>query len=138
MAAKNSTGAGAPSKKGTPPADTKWPKKDRVDACAKLPPEIAGEINPIEPQPKEEGSVAKPIGEDLAAKEVESTPANSWLMRSQIQTFAKGALVGLVIGSLLGPIGLIAGPLIGGLLIYGMAKYDAVKADKASKKKEGD
>jgi len=77
------------------------------------------------------------LGPDAVAKEVPDTVANSWFMRGQIQTFAKGALIGLVLGSLFGPLGLIIGPLIGGALFYGMAKYDAVKADKASKKQEG-
>lgn len=40
----------------------------------------------------------------------------------------KGALIGLVIGSLFGPVGLVAGPLIGAALFYGIAKYDASKA----------
>lgn len=79
------------------------------------------------------GRINQGLGPDAVAKEVEDTPANSWFMRSQIQTFAKGALIGLVLGSLFGPIGLIAGPLIGGALFYGMEKYDAVKADKKEK-----
>lgn len=79
------------------------------------------------------GRINQGLGPDAVGKPVEDTPANSWFMRGQIQTFAKGALIGLVIGSLFGPIGLIAGPLIGGALFYGMAKYDAVKADKKEK-----
>lgn len=78
------------------------------------------------------------VDADLASKtkEVPDTVANSWLMRGQIQTFAQGALIGLVIGSLFGPIGLIAGPLLFGALMYGMQKYDAVKADNAAKKEK--
>lgn len=75
----------------------------------------------------------KPNGPDATAKEEESTVANSWLMRTQLQTAAKGSLIGLVIGSLFGPIGLIAGPLLGAALFYGMQKYDAVQAAKKEK-----
>lgn len=79
------------------------------------------------------GRINQGLGPDAVGKPVEDTVANSWFMRGQIQTFAKGALIGLVLGSLFGPIGLIAGPLIGGALFYGMQKYDAVKADKKEK-----
>lgn len=79
------------------------------------------------------------VDQDLASKmkpKEEDTVANSWLMRTQIHSFVQGSLIGLVIGSLFGPIGLIAGPLIGGALMYGMQKYDAVKADRAEKKEK--
>lgn len=77
------------------------------------------------------------VDQDLASKmkpAEEDTVANSWFMRTQLQTALQGGLIGLVIGSLFGPIGLIAGPLIGAGLLYGMQKYDAVKADNKKKK----
>ncbi len=120
--------------------DDKWPQ----DACRKNTPDVATTINPTGPKkPTVEGEVAnlinnKPTGADDANTKVPDTVANSWFMKGQIQTFVKGSLIGLVIGSLFGPIGLILGPLIGGALLYGMQKYDAVKADKDSKKQPGD
>lgn len=67
-------------------------------------------------------------GED---KEIQPPKPNTWITKPLIQRAFCGALIGLLIGSLFGPIGLIAGPLIGAALFYGMAKYDAVKAAAA-------
>lgn len=102
---------------------------------------LAGKTPVSNPNPNRgSSSSVPPLGDDsdLAsrAKEVPDTVANSWFMRTQLQTALQGGLIGLVIGSLFGPIGLIAGPLIGGALLYGMQKYDAVKAEKAKNKEK--
>lgn len=117
--AKNSTGdAVAP--KTAPAADTKWPRKDRINACRKLPPENVGEINPTGPKPKEEGAVANLTnGKDA---EIEAKKKNTWITAPLITDAAKGALIGLVVGTLFGPLGLILGPIIGAALYYGASK----------------
>lgn len=117
--AKNSTG-GPVVPKTAPAADTKWPRKDRVDACRKLPPEIAGEINPTGPKPKEEGAVANLTnGKDV---ETEAKKKNTWITAPLLTDAAKGALIGLVVGSIFGPLGIILGPIIGAALYYGASK----------------
>ncbi|MCR4296012.1 MAG: hypothetical protein NUW21_10785, partial [Elusimicrobia bacterium] len=72
-------------------------------------------------------------GPDAVAKEKEG---NKWLTKPLITTGIKGGLIGLLLGSLFGPVGLIAGPLIGAALFYGMSKYDEIKAEKAKNKPE--
>lgn len=58
-------------------------------------------------------------GPDAEKKEKEKS---KWLTQDLLTSAAKGALVGLLVGSLFGPAGLILGPLIGGALFYGLTK----------------
>ena len=63
--------------------------------------------------------VKKVTGVDAEAKEKEKS---KWLTQDLLTSAAKGAMVGLLVGSLFGPVGLIAGPLLGGALFYGLTK----------------
>lgn len=72
-------------------------------------------------------------GPDAVGKEKEG---NKWLTKPLITTGIKGGLIGLLIGSLFGPIGLIAGPLIGAAIFYGMQKYNEIKEEKEKNKPE--
>ncbi len=101
---------------GTPnPWDAKC--KDHRDN----PPDISGARQNIS------GSVPDP-GKDAEIKEEKPKP---WVTAPLLIRGAQGALVGLLLGSLFGPIGLIAGPLIGAALFYGVSKY---MTDKESDK----
>ncbi len=62
-----------------------------------------------------------------AAKE-KSMFAGPYFTKPLVGAGVKGAMIGLIIGSLFGPVGLIAGPLMGAALFYGIQKYDASKA----------
>jgi hypothetical protein len=64
-------------------------------------------------------TVPTPIAAD---KENEAKKKSEWLTQDLLVSAAKGAMVGLLVGSLFGPIGLIAGPLIGAGLFYGLTK----------------
>lgn len=67
-------------------------------------------------------------GDDLEGPKKVKT---EWLSIPLVQTAFCGALIGLLIGSLFGPIGLIAGPLLGAGLFYGLAVHAANKAKAA-------
>ena len=67
-------------------------------------------------------------GDDVEGKKKIKT---EWLSIPLVQTAFCGALIGLLIGSLFGPIGLIAGPLLGAGLFYGLAVHAANKAKAA-------
>lgn len=60
-----------------------------------------------------------PLGKDA---EIEAKKPNPWLTQDLLTSGAKGAMVGLLVGSLFGPAGLIVGPLVGGALFYGLTK----------------
>jgi hypothetical protein len=64
-------------------------------------------------------NVPTPNGVD---KEAEAKKKNEWLTSDLLTSAAKGAMVGLLVGSLFGPVGLIAGPLLGAALFYGLTK----------------
>lgn len=64
-------------------------------------------------------TVPAPPGVD---KENEAKKKSEWLTQDLLTSAAKGAMVGLLVGSLFGPVGLIAGPLLGGALFYGLTK----------------
>ncbi|UPT75324.1 MAG: hypothetical protein M0D55_06420 [Elusimicrobiota bacterium] len=55
-------------------------------------------------------------------KEVPAKEKSKWFTQDLLTSGAKGAMVGLLVGSLFGPVGLIAGPILGGLLFYGLTK----------------
>ncbi|MDP3540900.1 MAG: DUF456 domain-containing protein [Elusimicrobiota bacterium] len=96
--------------------------------------EPAGPSGPRE-EPSGIGNISggKETGPDTVGNPGEE--GNKWVTKPLIQTAVKGALIGLLIGSLFGPVGLIAGPLIGAALFYGMSKYDEIKADNAKENK---
>ena len=104
-----------------PAKDTVWTKKERQDACAKLPPEGIGQINPTPPGTTPTSGVGAKIVNGVD-KETEAKKKSEWLTAPLIQDAVKGGFVGLLIGSLFGPIGLIAGPIIGAALFYGVTK----------------
>jgi hypothetical protein len=62
---------------------------------------------------------AKGTGPDVTAKE---KAPSKWITQDLIVSGAKGALTGLLIGSLFGPVGLILGPVIGAAIFYGVTK----------------
>lgn len=108
-----------------------WSESDKTDACNKFKGNVA--IKPSAPAKpngsKKEGAVANlTTGKDV---ENEAKKPNSWITAPLLTDAAKGALIGLVAGSLFGPIGLIAGPLIGAALFYGLSKgASVVKGDE--------
>lgn len=122
---------GGPAGKSAPAAtDTKWPKKARQDACRKLPPEIPGEIDPTPKGPGKEPAVAANIvGGNGVDVETPKKKPNEWLTGPLVGDAIKGGFLGLVIGSLFGPIGLIAGPLIGAAIFYGVGSPLMKKKD---------
>jgi hypothetical protein len=63
--------------------------------------------------------VPVPPGVDVENKEKEKS---KWLTSDLLTSAAKGAMVGLLVGSLFGPVGLVAGPILGGALFYGLTK----------------
>ena len=69
--------------------------------------------------PKQVNLTAPASGED---KEIPAPKPNTWLTWPLAIRAVCGALVGLVIGSLFGPVGLILGPIIGAALFYGVSK----------------
>ncbi len=96
----------------TTSAATGW----AADACKpyKAPPVVT---NPAKPPVKTD--VPTPPGVD---KENEAKKKNEWLTADLLTSAAKGAMVGLLLGSFFGPVGLIAGPLLGAALFYGLTK----------------
>lgn len=58
-------------------------------------------------------------------KEIEPPKPNEWLKSDHILMGVKGAMVGLLVGSLWGFAGLGIGVLIGGLIGYGLSKLTA-------------
>lgn len=64
-------------------------------------------------------TTSKPLGKEVENPEKEKS---KWLTQDLLTSAAKGAMVGLLVGSLFGPVGLIAGPLLGGALFYGLTK----------------
>lgn len=130
-------------------AETAWSGKDRKDACRKLPPEIpplaglahtaTGDSALLEKKKRAEADGVGNLGKEekkkleeangvgnFMAKEKEKKEGetswwpNSWVTRPLVIGAVKGALIGLIVGSLFGPAGLIAGPLIGAALFYGL------------------
>lgn len=74
-------------------------------------------------------AVAAPVpGADAEIKEEKKDPWISWPLAIRA---IQGGIVGLLIGSLFGPVGLVAGPLIGAALFYGVSKYMSWKASKS-------
>lgn len=65
---------------------------------------------------------AKAYGED---KEIEPPKPNEWLKSDHIIMGVKGAMIGLLVGSLWGFTGLGIGVLVGGLIGYGLSKLTA-------------
>ena len=72
--------------------------------------------------------VASTTGPDAEFKE---PPPSKWFTAPLVYTGVKGALIGLLIGSLFFPAGLILGPLVGAVLFYGLQKHANDKAEKA-------
>ncbi|MDD5303461.1 MAG: DUF456 domain-containing protein [Elusimicrobia bacterium] len=64
-------------------------------------------------------TVPTPIAVD---KETDAKKKSEWLTQDLLVSAAKGGMVGLLVGSLFGPVGLIAGPIIGAALFYGLTK----------------
>lgn len=60
-----------------------------------------------------------------ADKEIEPPKPNEWLKSDHIISGVKGAMVGLLVGSLWGFAGMGIGVLIGGLIGYGLSKLTA-------------
>lgn len=76
-------------------------------------PNVTGTVPPAPTQEE------KKLGDD---KEVPGKEKSKWLTQDLLTSGAKGAMVGLLVGSLFGPAGLIIGPLVGGALFYGLTK----------------
>ncbi|MBI2384575.1 MAG: hypothetical protein HYV14_01045 [Elusimicrobia bacterium] len=111
-----------PAESNTQTRDTKWPRKARQDACKNLPDEIPGRIDGTAGtggKPAVGANVPVPTGSDVENKEKEKS---KWLTSDLLTSAAKGAMVGLLVGSLFGPAGLVLGPLLGGALFYGLTK----------------
>lgn len=70
-------------------------------------------------KPPVAANVPVPPGVDAETKEKEKS---KWLTQDLIISGVKGAMIGLLIGSLFGPVGLIAGPLLGAAISYGLTK----------------
>jgi hypothetical protein len=69
--------------------------------------------------------ISQPVGGDKKAggdKEIAAKEKSQWVTQDLIVSGAKGAMTGLLIGSLFGPVGLILGPLIGAAIFYGVTK----------------
>ena len=62
-----------------------------------------------------------PVPPGVEKEQPEKGP-NPWLTAPLVVSAAKGAVVGLLLGSLFGPVGLIAGPLLGAAAFYGITK----------------
>lgn len=90
-----------------------------VDACKpySAPPVTT---NPGGSRPPVGGVIpTPPHGADAEAKPKEKS---KWLTQDLLTSAAKGAMVGLLVGSLFGPVGLVAGPLLGAAMFYGLTK----------------
>lgn len=57
--------------------------------------------------------------------EIKPKEANPWFTMELGLAAVKGGMVGLLVGSLFGPVGLVAGPLIGAAIFYGMTKLQS-------------
>ncbi|MEQ1918931.1 MAG: DUF456 domain-containing protein, partial [Elusimicrobiota bacterium] len=114
-------------KTGSPSGKFK-PVKGIQDACRAV---LAKDIARIDPSDGKTGNGGKepptPNGADVNGEKKIKT---EWLSIPLVQTAVVGGLAGLVIGSLFGPVGLIAGPLLGAALSYGLAVHAANKAKK--------
>jgi len=89
-----------------------------ADACK--PYQTPATVNNPGNRPSVGGVVPTPgNGVDVENKEKEKS---KWLTQDLLTSAAKGAMVGLLVGSLFGPVGLIVGPLLGGALFYGLTK----------------
>ncbi|MEK7234148.1 MAG: DUF456 domain-containing protein [Elusimicrobiota bacterium] len=64
---------------------------------------------------------------NIAKKQENKDKDSEWLSRDLLGSAAKGAMVGLLVGSLFGPVGLIAGPIIGAAGFYGLTKLTSEK-----------
>jgi len=89
-----------------------------VDACKpyRTPPVTT---TPGGGKPTVGADVPLPVGKDMENPPKEKS---KWLTQDLLTSAAKGALVGLLIGSLFGPVGLVAGPLLGAAAFYGLTK----------------
>ncbi|UPT75323.1 MAG: hypothetical protein M0D55_06415 [Elusimicrobiota bacterium] len=58
-------------------------------------------------------------------KEIEPPKPNEWLKKDHIIMGVKGAMIGMLVGSLWGLTGLGIGILVGGLIGYGLSKLTA-------------
>ncbi|PIR18508.1 MAG: hypothetical protein COV48_07155, partial [Elusimicrobia bacterium CG11_big_fil_rev_8_21_14_0_20_64_6] len=115
-----------PVKKETPVAanDAKvWDKDEADAACAEFKRLLA--LKPGQTPANTGGgpsvgtTVPTPLGVDAENKAKEKS---KWITAPLMIDAAKGGMVGLLVGSLFGPVGLIAGPLIGAALFYGLSK----------------
>lgn len=117
-----------------PKADTTtWSKDEATDACNKFKAILAvTPETPAKPKPKDEGAVGGKVNvaNGVDKDKPDEKKKNEWLTAPLITAATRGSLVGLIIGSLFGPVGLIAGPLIGAAFAYGLAKHDANNAKK--------
>lgn len=83
--------------------------------------QIAADESALE-QARRPTLAAKSIGED---KEIEPPKPNEWLKSDHIIMGVKGAMIGLLVGSLWGFAGMGIGVLVGGLIGYGLSKLTA-------------
>ncbi len=60
-----------------------------------------------------------------ADQETGTKKPNKYFNADLVTSAVKGSLIGLLVGSLFGPPGLIAGPVIGAALFYGLTKITA-------------
>lgn len=70
-------------------------------------------------KPPVTADVPVPPGVDAETKEKEKS---KWLTQDLVLSAVKGGMIGLLVGSLFGPVGLIAGPIIGAAISYGLTK----------------
>lgn len=111
-----------------PPAATSsggktWSKEESDEACKKFKETLATTpvVTPGNPggRPTVGANVPVPPGADAETKEKEKS---KWVTQDLVISAVKGGMIGLLIGSLFGPVGLIAGPLIGAAVSYGLTK----------------
>lgn len=111
-----------------PPAATTsggktWSKEESDEACKKFKEALATApaVTPGNPGrgPAVGANVPVPPGVDAETKEKEKS---KWITQDLVISAVKGGMIGLLIGSLFGPVGLIAGPLIGAAMSYGLTK----------------
>lgn len=109
------------------------PEGDAVRASStgdrRTPEEIAAAEQKRSGKPAAPAVKAPVPGDDLEVKPEKKSEWFTWPLGLRA---IQGALVGLLIGSLFGMTGLIAGPLIGAALFYGVSKHMTDKAAKDS------
>lgn len=97
-----------------------WAKSPCAEHLAKTPSKPSGGDTVGRTPPPSSGIGGKiTTGDD---NEIKAKEKSKWITQDLMVVAAKGGMVGLLIGSLFGPIGLIAGPLIGAALFYGVTK----------------